>query len=113
MRVRPLASLLLPLAVLAACGGASGALRKATDDDFRAIQREEATLAEARATADQSEGCTEVCAAAARARGATDRLCAIAERVADADARSRCRRARDQDREIAAVADARCTCAEQ
>lgn len=84
------------LALCGACGSAGSGVQPATHDDFRAIQRHEATI-DARlpeATADgvdcdtRTDAAQAVCAAA-------EGICRIAEDTADLDARDRCRSARD------------------
>ncbi len=103
--MRPLPWLLTSMAVLA-CGASPPP--PATDEQFHAIQRYEATLDEVRNAA--LEGvCPEPCDATAEGCAAADAICAIADEVADQDARLRCRAAQERcDRYRAARA--RCQC---
>ncbi len=80
----------------AACGGAGHDTRPATDDDFRAIQRAEATLESAsRLARDPDSSCEEAREATGRGARARAAICGIADETADLDARARCRSASD------------------
>lgn len=97
--------------LIAGCGGARSEPRD-PHAPFRAIQREEAVIARARATvASEAASCPERCRAPADACGASARICEIADPLGDADAASRCRSAQ---RTCAELRDAgsppRCQC---
>lgn len=99
---------LLGIVLVSACGGPS-APPPATHDDFRAIQRHEATIAAARARAeDERTECGPAGEAVAEVRGAAESICRIAEDTADLDATARCDRARREQRAVESVVRARC-----
>jgi hypothetical protein len=98
--------------LIAACGSTEAAgPPRGTHADFRAIQRHEATLATAQARADRHpERCPVLCDAAARACEASGEVCRIAGRLANPDARERCKRAGAQCKELRSTANGRCDC---
>ena len=98
----------LVIVLLSACGGPS-APPPATHDDFRAIQRHEASIAAARASAtDPATDCDIAREAVTEVRAAEESICRIAEDTADLDATARCDRARRERREIESQASMRC-----
>lgn len=97
--------------MLSGCGSAPAAPPPATHDDFRAIQRHEATIADARPRAAETDRpCEEACAAIHEACEAADAICRIADDTSDLDALARCESGRDACRDIGTDARARCTC---
>lgn len=99
---------MLGLALLAtACGARE--LRTGDHDDYRAIQREEARLANGRAVAtDEDEPCTRRVEAKRVACSAAENVCAIARDLDDLDASARCDRATRLCDETTANVQARC-----
>lgn len=78
----------------AGCGGSQPDTTPATHDDFRAIQRHEATIDGAAPVAEELDAeCQRRCSAAANVCDAARGICRIAEDTADLDVRARCRSA--------------------
>jgi hypothetical protein len=97
-----------------ACGGAQQGAQEHLDRVFACIQVREARIERSRATAARAEtACPDVCAAAVDALAQQTRLCRVAHDVGDADALSRCERAEETARGIAAQAMRRCDCAQR
>jgi hypothetical protein len=87
--------LLLASAVSVGCAADAQERERRLSEGFAAIQVEEATIARASARAAQPDECPVRCGAHAELCQAAERICELADELADADALARCHQARE------------------
>src|SRR5262245_57449017 len=103
---RPIAAALLAVALFA-CGGSGATTRPATHEDFRAIQREEATIDVALEGLRRPDTpCETARIERTHACSGAEAICRIARETEDLDARARCRSAEDACRDAESLATA-------
>jgi hypothetical protein len=94
------------LLAVGACAGTGGIEPGRTDAAFREIQQHEARIERARDRIERGAAGDDAQHAAREATGAADAICERAHELADADALTRCDRAREQARAVQQRADA-------
>lgn len=98
--------------VLGGCGmgGAQPTLYR--DEGYEAIQRDEAVIERERAVAlgAEADACADACRAVAAICDASERICSIAQDLQEADAFTRCSRARESCTEARHHVARTCTC---
>lgn len=100
----------LGLAVYA-CASAAPSGERQLNRAFSCIQIHEARIEYGRTQVARADlDCGEICIAAGNARDHETRLCRVAQRIADADALVRCRRANAATESIERRAHERCVC---
>lgn len=97
------------VAICGACASAGPGTQPATHDDFRAIQRHEATIdAQLPRATDPGVDCEQARGAAQQVCEAARGICRIADDTADLDAIDRCDSARDGCRAAEGAVSGRC-----